>query len=427
MLLAAAAAGPAGLPTAPATADASPVPLRELAAARGLRIGAALADPVALADPGYADTLAREFDMGVSENDMKWGLIHPGPTTYATASADAELAFAEANQMVYRGHNLAWHNQNPPWLLAGPFTRDERIAQLRDHIHAVVGRYRGRIAQWDVVNEALDGVLDPAHDPWSTSIGFPDYLDIAFRAAHEADPDARLYYNDYLDDIPGPRTDRILELVAGLRARGVPIDGVGLQTHTVSRPCDSSCANEQLATMLRYHRLGLEVAITELDVAIPLPATPTDLAEQASVYRTTLQACLLAPNCHTVVLWGFTDAHSWIPSLRPGYGAALPFDENLDPKPAYDALHATLDAPPTAPTCASYASPADAQAALARGDLGAPLLDPDGDGRACAPIDGPGPSVVPTSVPGSTPPASTPVASTPVAATPVSATPALTG
>jgi hypothetical protein len=116
------------------------------------------------------------------------------------------------------------------------------------------------------------------------------------------------------------------------------------------------------------------------------------------------------------VLWGFTDAHSWIPALRPGWGAALPFDEAYRPKPAYDALHATLEAPPVAPTCTSFSSVAEAQAALDRGDLGAPLLDPDGDGRACAPPE------VPASI---TPPPVT--AAAPATASPVTASPAFTG
>ncbi len=384
---------------APRPATAAPPTLRELAAARGIRIGAAISSAATLGDPTYAQVLSSEFDIAVSENQMKWGLIHPAPATYDYVDPDAQVAFAQAHGMAFRGHNLAWHNQNPAWLLAGPFTRDERIQQLRDHIHTVVGHYAGQLSEWDVVNEAFDGLADPAHDPWSSQIGFPDYLDVAFTAAHEADPSAKLFYNDYLIEAPGPRFDQVLALVAGLKARGVPIHGVGFQAHQGARPCDASCANDALTNMLRLHALGLEVAITELDVAVQLPATPAKLDEQASVYRALLQACLLAPNCHTFVMWGFTDTYSWIPALRPGYGAALPFDEQYQPKPAYAAMADTLANPPGPPSCAAYRTQPEAQAAFASGILGAPLLDPDGNGVACeslpVPTTVPVPSVVP--------------------------------
>jgi len=409
-------------------ADAAPAPgLRDLAAPRGLRIGAAFADDHVLLDPSYATTLAREFDMGVSENHMKWQFIHPAPTTYDFKGADAQVAFAEAHGMAYRGHNLAWSRQNPAWLVTGPFTRDERIQQLRDHIAAVVGHYAGRVAQWDVVNEAFDGLADPFHDPWSVSIGFPEYLDIAFTAAHAADPAAKLFYNDYNLEAPNPKFDQVIDLVAGMKARGVPIDGIGFESHLNARSCDTKCTNGTLKNMVRAHALGLEVAITELDVSVQLPATPQKLEQQASVYRSVLEACLLAPNCHTFMTWGFTDKYSWIPSFVPGYGAALPFDEQYQPKPAYAAMAATLSTPPVAPSCTAFPDRAAAQKAFDSGVLGAPLLDPDGDGIACANL----PAVAaPVAAPATVEPAPTgetlPAVAAPRAA-PVVVAPAFTG
>jgi len=365
-------------------ADAAPAPgLRDLAAPLGLRIGAAFNDDPTLLDPSYATTLAREFDMGVSENHMKWQFVHPAPTTYDFKVADAQVGFAEGHGMTYRGHNLAWSRQNPAWLVTGPFTRDERIQQLRDHIAAVVGHYAGRVAQWDVVNEAFDGLADPLHDPWSVSIGFPEYLDIAFTAAHAADPTAKLFYNDYNLQAPNSKFDHLIDLVAGMKARGVPIDGIGFESHLSARSCTAKCTNDTLKNMLRAHALGLEVAITELDVSVQLPATSQKLDQQASVYRSVLEACLLAPNCHTFMMWGFTDKYSWIPSFVHGYGAALPFDEQYQPKPAYAAMAATLSTPPVAPSCAAFPDRATAQKAFDSGVLGAPMLDPDGSGTAC--------------------------------------------
>ncbi len=394
----------AAVPLGERSAEAAVPSLRELAAARGLRIGAAINSATVLTDATYADTLRREFDMAVSENAMKWGPIHPDPDTFATVDPDAQVAFAEANGMAFRGHTLAWHNQNPPWLVAGPFTREQRIEQLRSHIAAVVGRYKGRVAQWDVVNEAFDGLVG-TRDPWSVDIGFPEYLDIAFTAAHEADPAAKLFYNDYAIETPGPRFEYVVDLVAGMQARGVPIHGVGLQAHQGARACTEACANAALVNMVRLNEMGLEVAITELDVAIQLPVDEAELADQASVYRSLLQACLLAPNCHTFVLWGFTDNFSWIPSFRPGFGAALPFDEAYQPKPAYFALAETLADPPTGPACSNFATQAGAQVAFDSGTLGAPLLDPDGDGLACETLSG---AVTPSTI-SNTPPVVVPV------------------
>jgi len=412
------------LPKAAVAGVAPEATLRQLASARGVRIGATIDDTTALNEPAYAALFAREFDIGVSENAMKWGPIHPAPTTFNYEHGDAQVAFAGSHGSAFRGHNLAWHNQNPDWLLAGPFTRDERIQQLQDHIREVVGHYKGRVAQWDVVNEAFDGLADPAHDPWSAEIGFPDYLDIAFRAAHEADPAARLFYNDYWLESPNSKFDKVIELVSGLRARGVPIHGVGFQTHQWSHPCTDVCANEVLGNMLRLQAMGLEVAITEMDVAIELPVTPEKLDEQASVYRSVLQACLLAPNCHTFVMWGFTDKYSWIPATYHRYGAALPFDEQYRPKPAYAAILATLANPPAAPSCASFVTQGEAQAAFKAPVLGAPLLDSDGNGRACEQLPANTPVPVPSPAPAPAPLASPAPAPAPV---PVLVSPNFTG
>lgn len=368
----------------PTATAASTPPLRDLAASRGLRVGAAINDAATLGIPAYADTLAREYSMGVSENAMKWGLIHPAPNTYDFADADAEVAFAEAHGMTMRGHNLAWWNQNPAWLTGGTFTHDQLVQILDDHINTVVGHYKGRIAEWDVVNEAvaLDGSAQP--NPWSNGIGNPAYIDQAFRTARAADPAAKLFYNDYAIEQPSQRFDAVYALVTGLVQRGVPIDGVGFQAHLGANTCDSSCVNGMLTNMLALHRLGLQVSITELDVSVVLPPTPASLTEQASMYAGVLKACLLAPNCHSFVTWGFTDAYSWIPSTLPGRGAALPFDESYQTKPAYDALAATLAKPPMAPTCGQFSTPAAAQAALSGNTVdGAPLLDANGDGVAC--------------------------------------------
>ena len=401
-------------PTAAAAPAPSPEPgLGELASEVGLQLGTAVEAPPTLDDPGYRAVLDREFAMGTPENHMKWQLIHPTEGSFDFAAADAIVDTLEAQGSAVRGHTLAWWNQNPTWLTSGTFTRDELIALLEDHIAEVAGRYQGRLAHWDVVNEAV-GLGTPATpSPWSEGIGFPEYLDIAFRAARAADPDADLYYNDFGMEISNERLAAVEDLVAGLQERGVPIDGVGFQAHLDAFACGDSCANDLLARFLRFDALGLDVAVTELDVAIRLPVTAAALTDQASVYRGVVTACLLAPNCDTVVVWGLSDAHSWIPAFKPGFGAATLLDESYQPKPAYDALADLFGAPPVAPSCADHADQPSAQAAFDDGALGAPLLDPDADGIACEQL--PTPTGGPSSTTSTTTAAAQPVA---VAATP---------
>lgn len=308
--------------------------MRELADRGDLNIGTAV-DATALKDEaGYRKVLAREFNMVEAENVMKWEAIHPAADTYDFAAGDALVAFARRHDMTVRGHTLAWHQQNPKWLLDADMDRAQAIAVLRDHIQTVVGHYRGQVTQWDVVNEAVPDTGSGLRDNvWLRTIG-PDYLALAFRFAHEADPAAKLFYNDYDSAGVGKKTDRILALAASLKSDGVPIDGIGIQFHVYS-----SLDFDKIAKMMATaDRANLEVAVTEADVALKTPAQPDALAQQAERFSGLLAVCVAAPNCDTFNLWGFTDRHSWIPDFLPGFGAATPFDENLQPKPAWKAL-----------------------------------------------------------------------------------------
>lgn len=309
--------------------------LRSLAQERGIWIGAAVAVEPLQSERLYAEVLAREFSMLTPENTMKFEPVHPGPDRYDFDAADAIVAFAADHGMHVRGHTLVWHYQLPPWLTGGDWTRDELIQILQEHITTVVGRYQGQVAAWDVVNEAIadDGSLRDTI--WLRGIG-PEYIDMAFQWAHEADPDARLFYNDYGGEGQGRKSDAIYALVQSLLQRGVPIHGVGLQMHV---SLDDFPAPQDVATNInRLSALGLEVHITEMDVRIKGEATEEALAKQASVYRDMLDACLSAQNCKGFVLWGFTDRHSWIPYFFEGWDTALIFDPSYRPKPAYDAL-----------------------------------------------------------------------------------------
>lgn len=270
---------------------------------------------------------------------MKFGPIHPARERYDFRDADEMVAFAEDHDMLVYGHALVWHEQLPEWLTEAEWTGDELTEILREHIATVVGRYRGRVVAWDVVNEGISGDGSLRDTVWLRAMG-SEYIDTAFRLAHEADPDALLFYSDYACEGLGRKSDAIYDLVRGLVERGVPIDGVGLQMHV---PVDGAPSIEDVRKNIeRLGELGLLVRITEMDVRIRGEPTETELARQASIYGDMMRACLSAENCTAFTLWGFTDRHSWIPAQFPGWGSGLILDELYRPKPAYDALREAL-------------------------------------------------------------------------------------
>ncbi|MEM7111834.1 MAG: endo-1,4-beta-xylanase [Chloroflexota bacterium] len=311
-------------------------PLRWHGDRNNLEVGAAITTIPFHCNDIYRQTLAREYNILTAENIMKFGPLRPEPDLYSFGDADNMMAFAEQHGIDVHGHVLVWHADLPDWLENGTFTRQEMIDVLYDHIDTVMERYAGQIKVWDVVNEAVD---DDNHDlrpsPWRDNIG-PDYIDLAFQRAQQADPTAILIYNDYTVAGLGTKSNAVYSLVADMVGRGIPIDGVGFQMH-LQLLSPTNLANFA-ANMARYDALGLDVYITELDVRIETPVTYSDLVNQATVYRAVLHTCLAAPNCHHLTTWGFTDAHSWIPGFFPGTDAGLPFDENYRAKPAYLAL-----------------------------------------------------------------------------------------
>ena len=193
--------------------------------------------------------------------------------------------------------------------------------------------------QWDVVNEplAVETNGDLHESIWLDMIG-PEYIDLAFEFAREADPTAELFLNEFDGVSPGPKTDRLIALAAQLQDRGVEIDGVGFEFHVLGS-FDIDAVEAKLHTVAD---LGLRVALTEVDNGIRLPVTAEKVQEQAAIFSGLLQACLNVSTCDTFVMWGFTDRHSWIPSTFSGYADATIYDVNIDPKPAYWALHDVL-------------------------------------------------------------------------------------
>jgi len=315
--------------------------LRSLAEAREFRLGTAVSMMPFRRDDQYKAILAREFNVIVGENCFKFDAIHPQRDRYEFRDADALVEFASANKMKIRGHTLIWHNQLPEWLKEGNLTRDEAIAALTNHIETVMGRYKGKIWAWDVVNEAIDQAGDPQHfredSFWYKAIG-PEYVTIAFEVARKADPGARLYYNDFDNEGKDEKSDAVYRLVSELNQRKL-VDGVGWQMHISNA---FKIGKEHRDNIRRLAALGLEVSITELDVRLKLPANRDALAKQARTYGDVMRFCLSEPNCKAIVLWGFTDMYSWVPQTFRGEGDALIFDRDYAPKPAYGAIRESL-------------------------------------------------------------------------------------
>lgn len=316
--------------------------LQAWARQRDFYVGAAVAMQPFKDERAYQETLKREFNVCVAENAFKFDSVHPAKDRYNFAETDALVAFTQANGMKLRGHTLVWHKQLPAWLTQGSYSRAEAVSLLKDHITTLVKRYQGKIWAWDVVNEAVaeDEAGLRKNSFWYQKIG-PDYLKLAFQFAHEADPNALLYYNDFSAEDTGRKSKDVYNLVRELKRQGVPLHGVGWQMHVDG---DFKIKPAHRDNARRLAELGLEISITELDVRMPLPLTPTAATRQAAVYRDVADFCLRQPNCKALVLWGFTDKHSWIPQVFPGAGDALIFDADYRPKPAYATLQQSLQA-----------------------------------------------------------------------------------
>jgi len=318
----------------PSTAKES---LRDLADKQGILFGAAAGTAFFGRDSTvFKANLEKEFNALVAEYQMKFGQLQPTRGDFNWAAGDRMLAFADTNRMKLRGHCLVWHKE-AAWLETTTFTKEEMFAILKEHILTVVGRYKGRIPQWDVVNEAISNNPDSTYrDTFLFRRMGNEFIDSCFRWARQADPDVQLFYNDYWNEGLGPKSDKVYNLLKGLKDRGVPVDGVGLQCHF---RYDSLPSFADMDTNIkRLAQLGLKVAFTEVDYRILLPATPEALEKQKEDYQGTLQVCLANPNCKTFVIWGVTDAYSWIPASYPGWGAGLLLDSAYAPKPAYDGI-----------------------------------------------------------------------------------------
>jgi endo-1,4-beta-xylanase len=343
---------------------ANPLALKDAYAGKFLIGGALNDDVVSGKDPGAAAIAAAHFNTITPENVMKWSSIHPRPDQYDFEAADRFVEFGQKNNMFIVGHTLVWHQQIPASAFEDKdgklLGRDAMLARLKDHILTVVGRYKGKVKGWDVVNEALEDNGTLRKTKWTQTIG-EDFIEKAFEFAHQADPDAELYYNEYSQDKPAKR-DAVVQIVKKLQAKGLRIDGVGLQGHWgMTHP-----AREDLETYLKaISALGVKNMITEMDIDV-LPAafkySGADITKNAQLkaelnpytdglpdemhkkladrYAELFAILLKHKTIARVTFWGVYDKTSWLNNwpVRGRTSYPLLFDRNYQPKPAFDAV-----------------------------------------------------------------------------------------
>jgi endo-1,4-beta-xylanase len=340
----------------PAVAAAST--LRAAADARGLFIGTAVQASALASNATYAAGVNRDFNSVTAENEMKWSSLEATRGVNTFGPADAIVAFARAHNENVRGHNLVWHQQIPSWVTNGNFTAAQLTAVMQQHIATVAGHFKGQVVSWDVVNEPFNDDGTMRSDIWTNTIG-PSYIATALTAAHAADPAAKLYLNDFNIEGVNAKSTAMLNLISSLKQQGVPIDGVGLESHFIVGGVPSTMQQN----IARFAALGVAVWVTELDDRMTLPSTPALLAQQATDYVRVVNACLAVTGCVGITVWEYEDGLSWVPGAFSGQGAADLYDANFQPKPAYPAVLTALGgsqvspSPSGSPTATPTATP----------------------------------------------------------------------
>jgi len=356
-----------------------PDSLRAHASARGLMYGMAVnpalldVDGVAAGNTadGYTKLVQEQANILVAENAMKWAALRPTAQNFDFTLADRLMRIAALTGDRVRGHNLCWHEALPAWF-AATATKDNARKLLVEHIQTVAGRYRGQIHSWDVVNEGVnpkDGRADGLRNsPWLELVG-PDYIEVAFQTASVADPAAKLTYNEYGIELDTPeQTDKrgqVMLLLRRLKARGIPIQAVGVQSHLQA---DGPQPGAGLVEFVRQAgKMGLEVFVTEMDVNTRgVEGGPQSQdAAVAQVYRNYLGVMLAEPNVPVALTWGITSAHSWLNQSKQPWAKRpdgerqrpLPFDDDLRPTAAFAAIREAIDTS-RSPAAAPGAAPA---------------------------------------------------------------------
>ncbi|KAI1474102.1 glycoside hydrolase family 10 protein [Daldinia eschscholtzii] len=273
-----------------------------------------------------------EFGQTTPTNGQKWLFTEPERGVFNFTEGDIVASIAAENDQLLRCHTLVWHSQLAPWVEEGVWTLEELRLIIVEHITQLMGHYKGQCYAWDVVNEALNEDGTYRESVFYNVLG-EEFIKLTFSTAAEIDPSAKLYYNDYNLESPGAKSEGAIRIVKLLQEAGIRIDGVGMQAHLVASRAPT--LDQQTAVMESYGALGVEVALTELDVRVEMPINETSMAWQSEVYKNSTRACVQVAACVGVTIWDFYDPFSWVPAVFPGEGAALLRSDDFTKHPAY--------------------------------------------------------------------------------------------
>ncbi|KAK1833719.1 endo-1,4-beta-xylanase D [Podospora conica] len=276
-----------------------------------------------------------EFGSTTPTNGMKWLFTEAEQGVFNYTEGEIVSKNAKKAGQILRCHALVWHSQLGLWVRNVTWTPDTMRAAIVDHIEKVAGHWKDECYAWDVVNEAFEEDGSYRNSIFYETLG-PEYIDLAFKTAARVAPKAKLYYNDYNLEWPNKKTEATQKLVKDLRAKGIKIDGVGLQAHLIAE--DHPTLDQHIDAIKGFADLNVEVALTELDIRLTLPATEANLAQQKVAYANVVGACAQVKGCIGVTIWDFYDPFSWVPYVFPGEGAAGLWFEDFTTHPAYDGI-----------------------------------------------------------------------------------------
>jgi len=324
--------------------------LKELASQHNIELGN-FAITNHLDSKPYTAILTSQFSLALADNTPNWyftdGGLRPSATTYNFKQMDQVVKFAESNHMAVQAHHYLWGEEKwlPDWLKNGHYTKDQLYRLIQDHIMTVGQRYTGRIQEWTVVNEAFSRQqhIYGLHDWWADNTGGQEYIDKAFIWARQADPNSKLILNDFGNEGKNDISDAMYDYVKGALARGVPIDGIGMQMHIDGT--HPPMKDEVISNMKRFGDLGIKVYVTEFDVNMADVKAENDDKDQiqASIYSEMMRACIESQVCSSFSYLGITDEETWYNYIGLKEPRPLMFDRSYQPKPAYWATRSALE------------------------------------------------------------------------------------
>jgi endo-1,4-beta-xylanase len=323
--------------TAAQAALAPGTPLKTLAQAAGGRYFGSDMTGNLLSQSTVTQLQSQQFSMLTPGNEMKWDTTEPSNGTFNFNPGDQLVSYAQTNSERVRCHNLVWHSQLPSWVSSLP--SNQVRGAMETHITTEATHFKGKCYAWDVVNEPFNEDGSLRADVFFNAMG-SGYIADALRTARAADPNAKLYLNDFNIEGQNAKSNAMFSLAQSLLSQGVPLDGIGFESHFILGQIPS----DMQANMQRFANLGLDVAVTELDDRITLPASNANLQQQATDFSNVVKDCLGVSRCVGVTQWAVGDADSWIPGAFSGQGAATMFDQNYNPKPAFTSVQNTLAA-----------------------------------------------------------------------------------